>query len=98
MPETITAKRGRCHPATKWITAIMPAANANRFIVLLPIAPSVHYRPLSGSNVPPNHTLAWHAHSLLLHRICRLLALRDRVRRRTMLVANGATADIGFAA
>src|SRR5829696_8991723 len=42
MPETITARRGRCHPATKWITAIIAAANANRFIVLLPITPSVH--------------------------------------------------------
>jgi 1-acyl-sn-glycerol-3-phosphate acyltransferase len=25
MPDTITARRGRCHPATKWITVIIPA-------------------------------------------------------------------------
>ena len=65
--------RGRCHPATKWITVIIPAAITSTFVALLQL-PLRDISSIKWKQRSPNDTLVWRMHSLLLYRICRLLA------------------------
>jgi hypothetical protein len=71
MADTITARRGRCAAATRWMTTITTAAIANRCIGLLPISPS-SIPPIEWKQCARSYASKG-AHSLLLHGAWRLV-------------------------